>query len=144
MRVFIAEKPSLARAIAEGLGGERKGKGCIWCAGGDVVTWCFGHLLELASPEDYNPVWKKWSADHLPYQIDRWILNPREDAKEQIGIIEGLLKKAGEVVNAGDPDREGQLLVDELLEHLDWRGKTSRLLLNATDPTSVEIGRAHV
>ena len=144
MRVFIAEKPSLARAIAEGLGGERKGKGCIWCAGGDVVTWCFGHLLELASPEDYNPAWKKWSADHLPYQIDRWILNPREDAKEQIGIIEGLLKKAGEVVNAGDPDREGQLLVDELLEHLDWRGKTSRLLLNATDSASVEKALARI
>lgn len=138
MRVFIAEKPSLARAIAEGLGGERKGKGCIWCAGGDVVTWCFGHLLELAPPEQYNQAWKKWSVEHLPYAPATWILNPRDDAKEQIGVIQGLLSKASEVVNAGDPDREGQLLVDELLDHLSWKGKTSRVLLNATDPASVE------
>lgn len=144
MRVFIAEKPSLARAIAEGLGGERKGKGCIWCAGGDVVTWCYGHLLELAPPEQYNPAWKKWTVEHLPYTVDRWKLNPRDDAKEQIGVIQGLLAKASEVVNAGDPDREGQLLVDELLDHLSWKGKTSRVLLNATDPASVEKALARI
>ena len=66
MRLFIAEKPSLGRAIAEGLGNGKKHEGYITC-GNDTVTWCFGHLLELANPEHYDPALKKWDHSDQDY-----------------------------------------------------------------------------
>ena len=58
MEVYIAEKPSLARAIADGLGVRRKEDAHIVCEGGNLVTWCFGHILQDCMPEDYDPAWK--------------------------------------------------------------------------------------
>ena len=60
--LYIAEKPELARAIVEGLGGGAKRKGYYEC-GGDRVTWCFGHMLRLYDPEDYDPALKKWTLE---------------------------------------------------------------------------------
>lgn len=137
MKLYIAEKPSLGRAIAEGLGSCKKEDGYIQC-GNDVVTWCFGHLLDSAPPEYYNEKYKAWSRDSLPIIPDNFVLLERGDAKKQIGIIRNLLKKADSVVNAGDPDREGQLLVDELLEHLKYKGKCERIWLASLDPASVK------
>jgi DNA topoisomerase-3 len=141
MRLFIAEKPSLARAIASNLGSPVKkssSDGYIEVQGGnDVVTWCYGHLLENLMPEEYDKKWASWDINTLPITIRQWRLKPRKDAEKQLETIGTLLKKAKIVVNAGDPDREGQLLVDEVLEYHAWQGKTLRLLLNATDRESV-------
>ncbi|MFA9394688.1 MAG: DNA topoisomerase III [Halodesulfovibrio sp.] len=136
MRLFIAEKPSLGRAIAEGLGNGKKHEGYITC-GDDTVTWCFGHLLELANPDDYNPEWKKWDAKALPIIPEQWILKPRKGVSKQLNVIKKLLKKADIVVNAGDPDREGQLLIDEVLEHFGYTGNTQRIWLASLDEKSV-------
>lgn len=136
MRLFIAEKPSLARAIAEGLGNSQKQPGCIIC-GQDTVTWCFGHMLELAAPDIYNPAWKAWERETLPMIPAAWRLLPRKDAADQLKIIGSLLKQAASVVNAGDPDREGQLLVDEVLEHFNYRGPAQRIWLASLDARSV-------
>ena len=65
MRLFIAEKPNLGKAIARGLGGGRTEQGCIRC-GDNIVTWCFGHLLEPAYPEAYCPASAQWRREHLP------------------------------------------------------------------------------
>jgi DNA topoisomerase-3 len=128
-RLFIAEKPSLARAIADALPGPRqKRQGYIEFDTGDVVTWCAGHILELAEPEAYRPEYKTWSANHLPIVPDTWRL--AVTAPDLLRTIKGLLPAATEVVHAGDPDREGQLLVDEVLEYLGYRGKVSRLIVN--------------
>lgn len=124
-----------------------KGDGYL-TVGNDTVTWCFGHLLENAPPEHYDPKWARWDINTLPITVNNWILLPRrkrDNGKasddpgvlKQIGLIKDLISSADEVINAGDPDREGQLLVDELLHYLGWKGKTRRLLLNATDPASV-------
>lgn len=138
MRLFIAEKPSLARAIADNLKGSPvKRDGYIEC-GSDVVTWCFGHMLELAQPEDYNPAWKTWSRSCLPIIPDKFRLVERSDAKQQLRVIKKLLADASEVVNAGDPDREGQLLVDEVLEHFDSKKPCKRVWLASLDPKSVQ------
>ncbi|MCT4625672.1 DNA topoisomerase III [Halodesulfovibrio sp.] len=136
MRLFIAEKPSLGRAIAEGLGNGKKHEGYITC-GDDTVTWCFGHLLELANPDDYNPEWKKWDAKALPIIPEQWMLKPRKGVSKQLNVIKKLLKKADVVVNAGDPDREGQLLIDEVLEHFGYAGNTQRIWLASLDEKSV-------
>jgi DNA topoisomerase-3 len=136
MRVYIAEKPSVGKAIAENLGPQKRGEGMISC-GDDVVTWCFGHLLEQAEPDAYNPEYKRWSLDHLPIIPAEWKLEVKSDAKEQVAVIRGLLKSAKEVVHCGDADREGQLLVDEVLEFCGYRGPVKRLWLSAMDDASV-------
>lgn len=143
MRLFIAEKPSLAKTIAAGLGGGKRSDGCIEC-GNDIITWCFGHMYELAGPEDYKDEWKAWAMEALPMIPDEWKKLPRKDAKKQIAIIKKLLKKATEVVNAGDPDREGQLLVDEVIEELSWKGTTSRIWLDALDDAAVQKALANI
>jgi DNA topoisomerase-3 len=139
--LIIAEKPSVAKAIAACLEGKKSGghsDGYI-TVGDTTVTWCFGHILELAPPEHYNKDYKRWDVSHLPYQVPAFELLPKDDAKAQLKVIGKLLKqKPDAVVNCGDPDREGQMLVDEVLEYHEWTGKTSRMLLNSTDDESVK------
>ena len=116
MRLFIAEKPSLGRAIADVLPKPlRKSEGSIVAANGDTVTWCIGHLLEQAEPEVYDPAFKKWSHQHLPIIPAKWQLNAKKKTARQLKTVIKLIKQADQLVHAGDPDREGQLLVDEVI-----------------------------
>lgn len=136
MRLYIAEKPSLAKAIAQGLGGGKQGEGCIIC-GDNTVTWAFGHLLELLEPDEYDPNLKQWDQQSLPIIPKVWKVKPKASSKAQLTIIRALLKNSASVVNAGDPDREGQLLIDEILEHCRFTGKVERLWLASLDKESV-------
>lgn len=146
MRLFIAEKPSVAKAIAAELGITGKSDGFIRC-GGDAITWCFGHMLEQAEPDEYlpgdvpvNPATGKklWRVEDLPVIPATWIMRPRADAKQQLAVIGKLLGEASEVVNAGDPDREGQLLVDEILVHFGNKKPVLRYWASAQDSVSVK------
>jgi DNA topoisomerase-3 len=149
MRLFIAEKPSVAKAIAGELGITGKGDGYIEC-GNDTVSWCFGHMLEQAGPDEYtdNAVprgksgKKIWRVEELPIIPTIWILKPKDDAKKQLSVIGKLLKESVEVVNAGDPDREGQLLVDEVLDHFHNGKPVRRFWVSAQDSVSVQRGLA--
>ncbi|GAL20084.1 DNA topoisomerase III [Vibrio maritimus] len=117
-RLFIAEKPSLGRAIAAALPNpQKKGDGFIQCGNGDVVTWCIGHLLEQVEPDAYDERYKKWNLADLPIVPQQWQLRPRKSASKQLTAVKKLLKTATSIVNAGDPDREGQLLVDEVIDY---------------------------
>lgn len=142
MRLFIAEKPSLGRAIAEVLPKpHRRGQGFIACGEDQIVTWCVGHLLEQAQPENYDPRFARWSLADLPIVPDKWQLKPRPEVAKQLKVIEELLRQASSVVHAGDPDREGQLLVDEVLDYLklspEKRQSVQRCLINDLNPQSV-------
>lgn len=147
MRLFIAEKPSVAKAIAEALGVTSKGDGYIEC-GTDKITWCFGHMLEQAEPDEYTPDnvprnskgKKVWRVDELPIIPTDWLLKPKDDARRQLAIIGKLIKEGDEIVNAGDPDREGQLLVDEVLQHFDPHKPARRFWVFAQDKVSVRRG----
>lgn len=136
-RLFIAEKPSLGRAIAAGLGKSKSEEGYIVC-GNDIVTWCFGHILEQAMPEVYDEKYKSWRMDDLPIIPSAWKLNISKSASKQFTVIKKLVKEADEIINGGDPDREGQLLVDEVLEYLGNKKPVKRILLNALDDKSVK------
>lgn len=139
MRLIIAEKPSVAAAIADALGGGKKGSGFFDLpAINTKVTWCYGHLLEQEQPEYYVGGGRVLSS-HLPVIPEVFKLSPRPKAADQVKVIKTLLKEADEVVNAGDADREGQLLVDELFPYLGWTGKTSRLWLSSLDSESVKL-----
>ena len=116
MKLYIAEKPSLARAIVEVLPKpHKKSDGYIEASNGDVVTWCIGHLLEQAPPEDYDIKYKKWLVEHLPIIPKQWKLKPKPKTRKQLTVIKKLIKQADVIVNSGDVDREGQILVDEAI-----------------------------
>ncbi|QTF94192.1 DNA topoisomerase III [Halomonas sp. BM-2019] len=144
MRLIIAEKPSLARAIAAALPGSSRQQEGALTVGETTVTWCLGHLLEQAPPDAYDPALKQWRLDALPILPDRWKLTPRPKARGQLAVIRRLLKGAREVVHAGDPDREGQLLVQEVIEHLGWKGPVSRLLVSDLNRPAVQRALARL
>ena len=136
-RLFIAEKPSLGKAIAAELGVTQTCQGYTVC-GNDAVTWCFGHLLEQYDPDDYDDAWKLWRRSSLPMIPREWRLKPKESARAQLQVISNLLGEAATVVNTGDPDREGQLLVDEVLEHFRYTGPVQRIWLASLDSRSIQ------
>ncbi|WP_336194830.1 DNA topoisomerase III [Hafnia paralvei] len=143
MRLFIAEKPSLARAIADVLPKpHRRGDGYISCGSGDTVTWCIGHLLEQAEPDAYDTRYARWNLADLPIVPEKWQLKPKPSVAKQLNVIKRLLGEAEQVIHAGDPDREGQLLVDEVLDYLELapekRQNVQRCLINDLNPQAVE------
>jgi DNA topoisomerase-3 len=143
MRLFIAEKPSLGRAIAAVLPKpHKKGDGYISAANGDTVSWCIGHLLEQQQPEAYDPAFKKWSHEHLPIIPLQWKLGIKKQTAKQLGVLRELVKQAEHLVHAGDPDREGQLLVDEVINFLGVTGAKKntiqRCLINDLNPSAVK------
>jgi DNA topoisomerase III len=140
MRLFIAEKPSLGRAIADVLPKpHKKGEGFIETAQGDVVTWCIGHLLEQAEPDAYDAAFKQWRMEQLPIIPTQWQLVAKPKTKTQLSVIKRLIKQADCVVNAGDPDREGQLLVDEVIDFLGYpkTRPVQRCLISDLNPPAV-------
>lgn len=140
MRLFIAEKPSLGRAIADALPKpHKKGDGFIETAQGDVVTWCIGHLLEQAEPDAYDAAYKQWRMESLPIVPSQWQLVAKPKTRAQLSAIKGLIKRADCVVNAGDPDREGQLLVDEVIDFLGYpkTKPVQRCLISDLNPPAV-------
>jgi DNA topoisomerase-3 len=123
MKLYIAEKPSLARAIADALPKpHRKADGCIYVGNGDVVSWCIGHLLTQVDPEAYDPEYKKWKFEHLPIIPENWKLKSTPRTSKQLSILKKLIKQADNLVHVGDPDREGQLLVDEVIHFSGVKG----------------------
>ena len=102
------------------------------------MTWCFGHLLEQYDPDDYDEAWKLWRRSSLPMIPRRWRLKPKETARAQLQVISNLLGEAATIVNTGAPDREGQLLVDEVLEHFNYTGPVQRIWLASLDSRSIQ------
>ena len=147
MKLYIAEKPSLGRAIADALANQlnqpqKKQQGYIELANGDVVSWCIGHLLEQAEPDAYDEAYKSWKLEHLPIVPQEWQLKAKSKTRSQLTVLRKLVKQADQIVHAGDPDREGQLLVDEVLSHLKIsahkRKNTQRCLISDLNVPAVK------
>ncbi|MFT4798777.1 MAG: DNA topoisomerase-3 [Sulfitobacter sp.] len=142
MKLYIAEKPSLGRAIADVLPKpHKKGDGFISVGNGDCVSWCVGHLLEQAEPDAYDAKFKQWQLGHLPIVPEKWQLKPKPTSRKQLSVLKRLVKDADELVHAGDPDREGQLLVDQVIDYLGVKGakrsSIQRCLINDLNPAAV-------
>lgn len=142
--LLIAEKPSVGKDLATYLGIVGRGKGFFNCKGNIICTWCIGHILEQADPDSYNPRYKRWRAEDLPIIPQKWILEPIPRSREQLHIIDSLLKKSEKVINAGDPEREGQLIVDEVLDFLGYTGPAERLWISALDVRTIKKGFANL
>jgi len=122
MRLIITEKPSVAFDVAKALGNIKKRNGYIE-AGEYTLTWALGHLYEI----DDSVAPQKWSLEDLPVFPQEFKLKPTGKAQaKQLRVIEKLLKKAKVVINFGDPGREGELIVREILNELGYKGKVLR------------------
>ena len=138
--LVIAEKRNLALDIARALN-IRTDSATGYVDGGKIrISWASGHLLQQADAHEYDPKYRYWEIRDLPVCPDKFLMVVKRDTKtkntdanaqRQIGVLASLLKGAANVVNAGDPDREGQIIVDELLTYLGNRLPTKRLWLHA-------------
>lgn len=140
MDVYIAEKPSLGRLIAAHLdsSGTSKDNRTHIVGDGWVVTWCFGHLYELIPPGKYKEEWNgSWSLSQLPIIPDELIYEPKESAKAQIKVIHGLCKNATALYNVGDPDREGDALVNNVITRAPFNGPVFRVWPDDLSPTGL-------
>ncbi len=143
MKLIIAEKPSLARNVGAAIGVIKshnlgEGNGYLECKDGYFVTWLIGHVLEPAEPEAYNAIFKNRGINHLPISPETWLLVEKKDTKKQFNIVKDLIQKAELIINCGDPDREGQLLMDELFIYLNIKNKPiKRLLILDPKPSAI-------
>jgi len=134
--LYIAEKKSVAIKISKSLGKYKLAKGFI--QGDDfVVTWCLGHLLEPFMPSDYDAFLKKWDLSNLPIVPHTWKLKSIESKSYQLKVVLSLINSSNIVINAGDADREGQLIVDELLHYSNYDGKVLRLWITDSTPSGI-------
>ncbi|CAE6846713.1 DNA topoisomerase 3 [Paraburkholderia nemoris] len=144
-RLFISEKPSLAEAVARFLPGTVRKEGAVTYVGEDAFVPLAGHALAQAMPDAYLPDdvplnkngKKVWREQDLPVVPATWIMEPEERLQRNLSAIEKLLKTVDEVVHLGDPEPEGQLIVDEVLNFYGNRKPVIRLLVNDYNETKV-------
>lgn len=161
-RVYLTEKPDVAKQLAEFLGKPKRENGYFELPNGDVVTYAIGHLLEQAQPDHYLPQplqGKFFAREALPLIPKTWAKEPKPERDKrgfpkkgsngkatpmpQVAIVSKLLRSADVIVNAGDVDREGQYIADELLEYSgippDGSKKpVERVLIRSLDPKSLQ------
>ena len=143
MIVCIAEKPSVARDIADILGARTRKEGYIE-GNGYQVTWTFGHLCTLKEPHEYTPGWKSWSLGSLPMIPPRFgiklIENPTYE--KQFHIIEGLMQQADEIINCGDAGQEGELIQRWVMQKAGARCPVKRLWISSLTEEAIKEGFA--
>lgn len=139
MKLILAEKPSLGRSIADAIPGQANGRDPIY-KGDYCITWLYGHILTLMEPQDYDEAYQKWSLEQLPIYFENWSQKPSEGKEDRLNLIGTLLKDAELVIHAGDPDDEGQLLVDEVLRWFHYQGPVMRL--DTANTTEAALSRA--
>ena len=136
MRLILCEKPSQGRDIAKIVGATQRGEGCL-TGQGVTVTWCVGHLLETAPPEQYHENYKKWALEHLPIIPQQWQMLVSSKTKKQFTVVKKLLAQADELIIATDADREGEMIARELIDYCGYQGKIQRLWLSALNDASI-------
>ncbi|MEK4029950.1 DNA topoisomerase [Pseudobacillus sp. FSL P4-0506] len=155
MKVIIAEKPSVAKNIADALKIRTKKEG-YFEGNGYIITWAFGHLLQLYDAKDYDEKLKKWSMENFPFIPSHFRYKVKSDprnrekedlgAKKQLKIIYSLIKRndVETIVSACDYDREGQIIGDTIIYNLKSQKKVYRLLLNEWTPEEVLKGLQNI
>lgn len=145
MIVCIAEKPSVAREIARILGANHPQNGFIE-GNGYCVTWTLGHLCTLKEPNDYLPLWKRWSLGDLPLIPQRFGIKliENEDYKRQFEVIRQLVEKADEVINCGDAGQEGELIQQWVLTKALCKCPIHRLWVSSLTDEAIREGFAQL
>lgn len=151
--LIIAEKPELGRAIAEAILHSKNEQQGVIENDQYIVTWAFGHLLSLVEPEYYDEKYKdRFNQSTLPIYFENWKRIPSPDLKDyqgkvlqdnsykrnRLSLIGKYLKECSTVIHCGDPDEEGQLLIDEILDYYNYQGKVYRVLINDNLPENIQ------
>ncbi len=141
MKVCIAEKPSVAREIANILGANTKRDG-YFEGNGYAVTYTFGHLCTLLEPKDYKPHWKSWDLNNLPMLPERFDTKVTGDSgiKKQFNIVKSLFEKADVVINCGDAGTEGELIQRWVINQCNYKGKVQRLWISSLTEEAIRDG----
>lgn len=141
MIVCIAEKPSVARDIARILGATTSHDGYIE-GNGYQVTWTFGHLCTLKEPDDYTPMWKRWSLSALPMLPARFGIKLIDDQGiiKQFGIIEKLMQAADGIINCGDAGQEGELIQRWVMQKAQAKCPVKRLWISSMTDEAIREG----
>ncbi|MBB3122962.1 DNA topoisomerase-3 [Mesoflavibacter sabulilitoris] len=141
MKVCIAEKPSVAREIAQVLGAKTKRDG-YFEGNGYAVTYTFGHLCTLKEPNDYKPYWKSWDLNNLPMLPDKFETKVSNDSgiKKQFKIVKSLFDKADVVINCGDAGQEGELIQRWVLDQANYKGEVKRLWISSLTTEAIKEG----
>lgn len=141
MIVCIAEKPSVARDIANVLGATNRRDGYIE-GNGYQVTWTFGHFCTLKEPHEYDPNWKRWSLYDLPIIPHRFGIRLIDNSgvKKQFNVIKSLIKNATEVINCGDAGQEGELIQRWVLQKAECTCPVKRLWISSLTEESIREG----
>lgn len=129
--LIIAEKPELAKSIANAIDGKLNKKDGYLEKGNYIITWAYGHILRLNTPEEYDEENKNWEMKQLPIYFKNWGKVPIDKTKKQFNIIKKLINECDEVINAGDIDEEGQLLIDEIIDYCGFKGNVKRIQTSA-------------
>lgn len=139
--VIVAEKPSVARDIAEVVGAKKKQEGYLE-GNGYRVTWAIGHLVGLPEPHQVEPQWKRWSWSHLPMLPDVWPLQVIKKTRSQFNIVQRLLRarQTSMVVAATDAGREGELIFRYIYERADVRTPVKRLWISSLTTAAIQQG----
>ena len=141
MRLVIAEKPSVAKNIADVLGADNRQDG--YFEGNDyLVSWCVGHLIELAQPENYGEKWKKWTYESLPVNPLHFQYEIKEDTKEQYYVLYELMHdmRVSEVVCATDAGREGELIFRLVYDMAKCEKPMKRLWISSMEESAIREG----
>jgi DNA topoisomerase-3 len=141
MKVCIAEKPSVAKDIAEVLGAKQRRDG-YYEGNGYQVTWTFGHFCTLKEPHDYTERWKSWRLEELPMIPASFGIKLIDNAgvKKQFAIIENLIQQCEEVINCGDAGQEGELIQRWVLLKAKCTVPVKRLWISSLTEQSIREG----
>ena len=145
MKLVIAEKPSVAMSLAAVLGANEKKDGYLE-GGGYLVSWCVGHLLELAQPEAYGEQYAKWRYGDLPILPEAWKYEVPKDKKKQLDLLCRLMKdkRVDSVVCATDAGREGELIFRLVYEHAGCKKPMERLWISSMEDAAIRDGFEHL
>ena len=141
MKVCIAEKPSVAREIANVLGADKKHSG-YFEGNGYAVTYTFGHLCTLMEPKDYKSYWKSWDLNDLPMLPEKFMTKvvDNDGVQKQFDVIKSLLDKADLVINCGDAGQEGELIQRWVINQAEYKGEVQRLWISSLTTEAIREG----
>ena len=145
MRLVIAEKPSVAQSLASVLGANQRRAGYLEGSGW-LVSWCLGHLAELADAAAYGPDYAKWRLEDLPILPESWRFTIAKDKRDQFDVLRTLLRRedVAEVVNACDAGREGELIFRTVYALAGCSKPISRLWISSMEDTAIREGFAQL
>ncbi len=145
MQLVITDKPSVAKSIAGVIGANEQKNGYLE-GNGYLVSWCVGHLVELAPPESYEEKWKKWTHENLPIFPDRWQYELKKETEAQYIVLESLMhdERVTSLICATDAGREGELIFRLVYETACCNKPTERLWISSMEESAIKDGFKNV